>query len=59
MAGELDKATTTVTRQRFLLLEILETCTDCGPDADSHAAGHGARCGRCERIARFLGGEEA
>ncbi|MBO9539371.1 hypothetical protein J7643_02120 [bacterium] len=58
MAGELDKATTTITRQRFLLLEILENCSDCRPDAVPQGEGPGARCGRCERIARFLGGDE-
>lgn len=58
MAGELDKATTTISRQRFLLLEVIENCPECRPRSDAHAEGPSDRCARCERIASHLAGGE-
>ncbi|MNL36830.1 hypothetical protein D3C87_1589400 [compost metagenome] len=58
MAGELDKATTTISRQRFLLLDIIENCADCKPRSDAHAEAPNARCVRCERITKHLEGGE-
>ncbi|HEY9898318.1 MAG TPA: hypothetical protein V6D00_03980 [Pantanalinema sp.] len=58
MAGELDKATTTISRQRFLLLDVIENCAECKPRGNAHAEGLSARCVRCERIAKHLEGGE-